>query len=926
MKSETERSGVAAPFLFWRPGRVVNHAFRVRRAAALVFLLCASALPTVAVETPPLFPEGARYDPAISTTEGTLGYALGDRMTDHAALQSYMQALSRDTTRVFQRTYGLSHEGRALRYLIISDPLNMARLEEIRRASVRLSDPRALSLEAAEEIVRANPVIVWLSYSVHGDEHSSTEAALAVAYHLAAARDEATVAMLRQAVVIIDPVQNPDGRERFINYARQVAGPNPRTDPLAADHDQPWPGGRYNHYLFDLNRDWFLQTQPETLGKVGAFLEWMPQVHVDLHEMDSNSTYYFAPPAEPVNKNIPEMVRKWWRVFGQANAAAFDREGFEYYTGERFDGYYPGYGDSWPTLHGAIGMTYEQASPRGMAIERKDGTILTLREATRHHLISSLTTVATAAANRAELLSDYLTFRREAGQPRGTDSTKAWLIPPSVPSTALRLASLLARQGVEVLRADEPFSARASGYDGAKAETRKFPAGTFIIPAAQPAGRLATALMELDPLLDERFIGEEFERRRLKETSEFYDVTSWSLPVVTGAETWWTTDQVRAATTRTGPSDLKPSGRVTTSPEGTTPYAYLLKYDGNEAAMSLVSLLNLAGPSASGLKVQAAGKPFRVGSESFAAGTVILKTHLNPGNLGEILRKEAETFGVTFHAVATGLTDEGPDLGSSSVVTLKLPRVAVAFGEPVSPTSYGATAHLFEGVLGLPFTPIRPTSLSDADLARYNVLILPDAAGSPGYKEYIGSKGLERIKSWIEGGGTLVTLRRASSYVVGKETGLTTVKRLFKPSAKPDEATVGANQTEGGQEGAGKMEPPDPVPGAILRVAIESSRYLGFGYGREGAVMVNSDLVFSPSAEGTNVVTFAAKDRLRLAGFLWDESAQLLAGAAYLVEEKRGRGRVILFADDPNFRGCWETLTRMFLNSVVFAPSFGESE
>ena len=903
----------------------MTHSNRARLAAALALASCLSVGRAAGKNLPPLFPEGASYDPAVPTTDGTLGYALGDRMTDHGALQTYMQALSRDTTRVFQRTYGMSHEGRALRYLIISDPGNMARLEEIRRDSVRLSDPRTLSLEAAARIARANPVIVWLSYSVHGDEHSSTEAALATAYHLAAARDEATVAMMRQAVVIIDPVQNPDGRERFIAYERQVAGPSLRTDPLAADHDQPWPGGRYNHYLFDLNRDWFLQTQPETLGKVGAYLEWMPQVHVDLHEMGSDSTYYFAPPAEPVNKNIPEMIRKWWRVFGKANAAAFDREGFEYYTGERFDGYYPGYGDSWPTLQGAIGMTYEQASPRGMAIERKDGTILTLREAARHHLIASLTTVATAAANREQLLSDFYTFRKEAGQTRGTGGTKAWLIPPTVPTTALRLASLLARQGVEVLRADEPFSAHASGYDGARPETRKFPAGTYIVQAAQPAGRLATALMELDPMLDDRFVGEEFERRRLKETSEFYDVTSWSLPVMTGAATWWTTDQVRASATRTGPADLKPAGGVTTLPGGTRPYAYLLRYDGNDAAMTLVSLLNIAGRAGSGLRIQATGKPFRVGDDSFAAGTIILKTHLNPDDLPAILRKVAETFGVTFHAVPTGLTDDGPDLGSSSVVTLTLPRVAVAFGEPVSPASYGATAHLFEAVVGLPFTPIRPASLSDADLARYNVLILPDGSGSPGYAEYIGTKGLTRIRSWIEAGGTLITLRRATAFAAGKDAGLTTMKRLFKPTTKPDEAEP-ASAEPAGQEQADKMEPPDPVPGAILRVAIEPSRYMGFGYGRDGAVMVNSDLVFSPSLQGNNIVTFAAKERLRLAGFLWDESAHLLGGAAYLVEEKRGRGRVILFADDPNFRGSWESLTRMFLNGVLFAPSFGEAE
>jgi len=226
---------------------------------------------TKPVDEAPLFPTGSEHDPAVPTTEKVLGYSLGDRMTDFLAMQTYMQALSRDPSRVFQRTYGKSHEGRPLRYLIISHPDNMKRLEEIRAASVRLADPRPLSAAAADEIIRSNPAIVWLAYSVHGDEHSSTEAALATAYHLASASDEATLRMLRDVVVIIDPLQNPDGRERFITFERQVAGPNPRLDPQAVDHDQPWPGGRYNHYLFDLNRDWFFQTQPETRRKVAAF-------------------------------------------------------------------------------------------------------------------------------------------------------------------------------------------------------------------------------------------------------------------------------------------------------------------------------------------------------------------------------------------------------------------------------------------------------------------------------------------------------------------------------------------------------------------------------------------------------------------------------------------------------------------------------
>ena len=879
-----------------------------------------------AADERPLFAPDADHDPAVATPERVFGHRFGDEMTDFFAMQAYMQALSRDATRVFQRTYGKSHEGRPLRYLILTHPDNMARIEEIRSASVRLSDPRALSPAAAEEIVRSNPVIVWLAYSVHGDEHSSTEAALATAYHLAAARDEATLKMLRNVVVIIDPLQNPDGRERFLTYERQVSGPAPRSDPYAVEHDQPWPGGRYNHYLFDLNRDWFFQTQPETRGKVAAYREWMPQVYVDLHEMSSNATYYFAPPAEPINRNIPEMVRKWWSVFGKANAEAFDRAGFEYYTGESFDDYYPGYGDSWPTLQGAIGMTYEQASPRGMAIEREDGTTLSLLEATRHHLTSSLATIETAAASREALLRDYYGFRKDAIAAGSAGPVRGYIIPTTVPATAARLAGLLTGQGVEVLRAQEEFSARVSSYDGATGRPRRFPAGTFLVDTAQPAGRLATALMEMDPFLDEHFIAEEMERRRLKEDSGIYDVTSWSLPLVTGAETFWTSDSLRPHAARVTAESLVLRGAVTPIGEAGAPYAYLLKYDSNAAAMALVSLLNLTEPNPAGLRIQAAGKSFRVGAETFPAGSAILKTRTNPESLPQILHKVADTFGVTFHSVSSGLTDSGPDLGSSSMVTLKRPRVAVAYGEPVSPSSVGSIGYLFEYLYGLPYTPIRPGTLTDADLTRYNVIILPDASGTPGLGDYFGVSGISKLKAWVEGGGTLVTLKGASVFAASKEAGMTTARRLFKPKPKPVPNDTAASDKPAARPSGGddSEETPDSVPGAILRVAIEPTSYLGFGYGKEGAVMVNSSLAFSPSKDGHNIVTFASKEKLRLSGFVWQESIDLLAGTAYLVEEPRGRGRVILFADDPNFRGYWESLNRMFLNSVLFAPSFGE--
>src|SRR6185436_18459435 len=288
-------------------------------------------------------------------------------------------------------------------------------------------------------------------------EVSSSDAALAEAHHLLAARGDATVdRILRESLVVIDPLQNPDGRARFLatNRLAQAAAPDP--EPIAAEHDQPWPGGRYNHYLFDMNRDWFALSQPETRGRVRVFLEWFPQVTADLHEMGGDSTYYFAPPADPLNPYLTATQKAWWQELGQAIAGRFDARGFPYFVREVFDSFYPGYGESWPLYQGAIGMTFEQASARGLVLKRVDGSTLTYHDGILHHFNSAITTCYTAAKNREQLLRDFYEYRRTAIADGEKSATRDYvLIAGSDPTLAARLADNLASQGIDVRRADE---------------------------------------------------------------------------------------------------------------------------------------------------------------------------------------------------------------------------------------------------------------------------------------------------------------------------------------------------------------------------------------------------------------------------------------------------------------------------------------
>ncbi|MEC7726886.1 MAG: M14 family zinc carboxypeptidase, partial [Planctomycetota bacterium] len=333
---------------------------------------------------------GVAYDAAIPTLDQVTGHAWGTEISAHRDVEAYIRALEAaapDRVRVLR--YGETWQGRGLYYVAVSKPEHVSRLPAIQAAMQRLADPRGLDDRAADALIDELPAVGWLANCVHGDEPSGTDAALYVLYHLVAAKGDPLVQqILAETVVLIDPLQNPDGRDRFVFYTRGARGRWPDPTPTAAEHSQPWPSGRTNHAMFDMNRDWFAMTQPETRGRVRAFMEWWPLVYVDLHEMGGNSSYYFPPPAEPVNEMVTTAQRSWLRRYGQNNARWFDRYGFDYFTRESYDAFYPGYGDSWPMAHGSVGMTFEMASARGLIYRRTDEGLLRYRDGVRRHFVA----------------------------------------------------------------------------------------------------------------------------------------------------------------------------------------------------------------------------------------------------------------------------------------------------------------------------------------------------------------------------------------------------------------------------------------------------------------------------------------------------------------------------------------------------------
>ncbi len=425
---------------------------------------------------------GAQYDQAVPSAKQVLGFDFGERIASHDQIVRYFEALaSALPARVKVFDYGKTWEGRRLILAAVGTEANVRRLPEIQSAVQRLYDPRKTSEAEAKQLMSGLPAFVWLGYGVHGNEISSPDAAMVTAYHLLASRGNPMVDdILAKVVVLIDPLQNPDGRDRFVQNFNQNEGPEPDPNPVSAEHAEPWPGGRTNHYYFDLNRDWLTITQPETAGRIRALRQWYPLVFVDLHEMGTESTYYFAPEAVPYNPHLVTEQRAFLDWFGRNNAKYFDQFGFSYFTREEYDAFYPGYGSSWPSYYGAIAMTYENGSTRGLVVRRNsDDTTITFRETVRRHFVSSMATCEATANHRDELLSNFYRYHVSAIDEGNREPVREYILPRRGNVSAVdRLASLLVEHGAEVSRATAAFKA---------ADGKEYPAGSYVIPTAQPA-------------------------------------------------------------------------------------------------------------------------------------------------------------------------------------------------------------------------------------------------------------------------------------------------------------------------------------------------------------------------------------------------------------------------------------------------------
>ncbi|MEM0963208.1 MAG: M14 family metallopeptidase [Bacteroidota bacterium] len=803
----------------------------------------------------------------VPSPADVLGYDLGERFTPHHRVLDYVDAVAEASPHVTVARYGVTPQGRELVYAVISRGQDV---EAVRRST----------LAATRGEGTPEQPIVWLSYNVHGNESVGTESALETLYQLT---QPAFDDILDDVIVVIDPCLNPDGRDRYVHGYQQRQGARPNADPDAREHEEPWPGGRVNHYLFDLNRDWAWGTQPETRDRLALYNEWMPSVHVDFHEQGVDSPYYFAPAAEPFHPRITEWQRELQTEIGRANAEVFDAEGWLYFTREVFDLFYPGYGDTWPTFNGAVGMTYEQGGSgrAGLAIETAEGDTLTLADRIAHHVASGIETVRTSARLAPEISRQFADFF--ATPPDGA----RFYVVQGEAERVEALRQLLVMQGIEARRSPREQTVRGVRYGGGLDRPEEGSAtvrqGALVVSTDQPKGRLAAVLFEPEPVLGD---------------SVTYDATAWALPYIYGLEGIALDGDLATDPIVPPPPSAGPAPRT---------FAYVAEYD------SPTSVRFLAGLLREGIAVRIIPEPFVAGGVDYPRGAIVVTDAGNAGRekrqLDGTVRNLAALTRTTLRPLASGFADSGPDVGSNQVGFVRQPSVAVLADEPVSVTALGEVWHYFDAVVDYPATFLTAERLSASDLDGVDVLVMPDGS----WGSWLTDRRATTLRDWVRSGGRLIAMERAVT-ALGR-----TDEFSVETRDAPDADSTDALPRYGDRV---RESVTSDVPGAVYRVTLDDSHPLAFGYPDWTYVLKRraAGVAFLDEDDGWNVGV--VRDGTPTAGFAGAEAQRQLENTLVFGVEEMGQGEVVYLVDSPLFRGFWVDGRLLFGNAVFTMEAF----
>lgn len=812
----------------------------------------------------------------LKSPEEFLGYKIGSHYTPHWKIVNYFNHVAANSSSNMKlEQYGQTNEGRPLLLAFISSADNIKNLEQIRMNNLRLAN---LARDKAAAIEENAPAIVWLSYNVHGNETSSSEAAMMTLFALVDPSNTQTKEWLKNTVVIIDPCINPDGRDRYVNWFNSIAGKNMNPQRMAREHREPWPGGRTNHYNFDLNRDWAWQTQVESQRRIKMYNQWMPHVHVDYHEQGVNEPYYFAPAAQPYHEVVTPWQRDFQVTIGKNNAKYFDNNSWLFFTKEVFDLFYPSYGDTYPTFNGAIGMTYEQGGgpAGGLGVLNDEGDTLTLLDRATHHFTTSLSTIEISSLNAARLVKEFRKFFNDAVQ-NGVGEYKTYVIKNEATNAEKInvLLDLLDKNNIQY----GTGSGTGKGFNYVTGKEETFTTGNndIVISSYQPRSVMVKALFE--------------PKSRLADSAT-YDISAWSLPYAYGLNAYASKDRINAGGTITR---NKPVNAETT-------YGYVLPWKGVQTVKAVGQLLQ------KGILLRYAEQPFEVNGNKFDRGAVIILRTANKSfgkNLWSTVREIADVNAVQLYPVSTGFVDKGFDFGSDKVHPFKAPKVALVTGEGISSNAAGEIWHFFDRQIDYPLTLINANDISRASWNEIDVLIMPDG----NYKFLTDKDGLEQFKNWINKGGRVVALEGAVAQLARAEMGIK--QKKGDEGDKKDSNSYSALKIFSDRE---RDFISGLTAGAIWKTELDNTHPLAFGYPGYYFTLKMDDNMYEFIKDGWNVGVI--KKENQVAGFVGSRLQPKLKDGLIFGSQSMGNGTISYLADNIMFRSFWENGKLLFCNAV----------
>jgi len=817
----------------------------------------------------------------VPSPDEFLGYPLGSRFTPHYRIVQYVEALAKARPDMMKLNYyGKTYEGRPLLVAFVSDPVHISDLESIRLNNLGLARQGPEGWAPTEDA----PALVWLSYNVHGNEASSSEAVMKTLYALLDPANTRTKGWLKNTLVMIDPCINPDGRDRYANWYHSVAAAVPDPHPGSREHLEPWPGGRTNHYNFDLNRDWAWQTQAETRQRMRLYNSWLPHVHVDFHEQGFNEPYYFAPAAEPYHEVITPWQREFQVQIGKNHAKYFDANGWLYFTKERFDLFYPSYGDTYPTYNGAIGMTYEQGGIRaGLAVINEDGDTLTLKDRLEHHHTTGLSTIEIASANASNLVKEFRKYFSDAVT-QGSGEYKTYIIrnEPGKPGLMDGFCELLAKNGIRYEFAGQSRAVKAYNYTSGKDETVNVMVNDLLVSTYQPRAAFVNVLLE--------------PRSRITDTAT-YDITAWSLPYAWGLEAYASRERLQ------GQASAKAMA-ARDSAVAARPLGYVIPWNSTACAKMLAALLK------DDIKVRYAEQAFTLQGRKFEKGSLIVLRTSNTrwgDSLEHRVMRAARENGVGGHVarVYSGFVDEGHDFGSPKVKVIRKPRVAMLSGEGVASNAAGEIWHYFEQELGYPLAIINQDLAGRLRWSDYDVMILPDGR----YRFLADKQGQENLRTWIQQGGKLIALEDAAGQLAEGDWGF----KLKKDNEKDESGDQLYGKLKR-YENAERDYLPNTIPGAVYKLELDNSHPLGFGFPTHYFTLKRDGSIYDYMSSGWNVGVLRKENYV--SGFAGSKTKARMKDGLLLGVRNIGAGSLVFMAVDPIFRSFWESGKLLFANAV----------